>query len=94
MGVSVRSPHIGKRQMGGKTYREILVECALRNRFRKLDWCGLCPFPLRKMTGRGQMENGRGGGKYHGGGSKTVCVEGFCGVFPSPEFVHPPFAAL
>ena len=49
---------------------------------------GLCPFPLRKMAGRGQTE----GGEYHsraGGEPKTVSGEGLWHVFPSPEFSTP-----
>ena len=43
-------------------------------------WSGPCPFPLRKMTGRGQTGEKRIIGE-------TVFGEGFCGyVFPSREF--------
>ena len=53
---------------------------------------GLCPFPLRKMTGREQTGGEqRGGGTYHKwGGSKTVFGEGFLWyVPPTPEFSTP-----
>ena len=54
----------------------------LRNR----DGSGLRPFPLRRMTGRGQTYHRLGGGK-----SKTVFGEGFilC-AFPSPRVSQVP----
>ena len=46
-------------------------------RLRKWDWSGLCPFSLRKVTGRGQPEGEGGGGTYHTrGGSKLLVREG------------------
>ena len=68
---------------GGRT-----IECALQNQFgglRKWDWSGLCPFPLRKMTGREQM----GGNRIIGEGPNRFWGRGFMVCSPPPEFSTP-----
>ena len=61
---------------GGETYYRVVPPSKTNfGGLRKWDLSGLCPVPLRRMTGREQ----RGGGNsYHRwGGSKTVFGEGF-----------------
>ena len=87
----------GKWGWGGKTFRANLggkrtMECTSKTSFgglREWDWSGLCSFPLRKMTGRGQTGRKRiiGG---RGGGSKTVFGEGFVVCSPLLRVFHPP----
>ena len=86
---------IGARQIGGgKTYRAIFggetyykvpPPKPVLEASEKWDLSGLCPFPLRRMTGREQRGGGNAYHKWGGGGSKTV-FGAIWYVFPSPEF--------
>ena len=76
---------IAKGGGGGKTYRAIWggePYCRAHPPNPVLDSSGLCPFPLKRMTGREQ-----GGGEtetYHrwGGGAKPFLGRGFMVCFP------------
>ena len=92
----------GKRQMGGgqngscnfggrggQSFSSVRPpKPVLEGSERKWDWSGLCPFPLRIITGREQTA---GGGKriIGGGGPKSFFGEGFYGM-SSPLLSFPP----
>ena len=74
---------------GGETYHAILGGEAyyrVHSPKPKWDWSGLCPVPLRKITGREQT----GGGTYQRwGGPEPFWGGVLWHVFPSPEFSTP-----
>ena len=63
------------------------IGAILFGRLRKWDWSGLCPFPLRKMTGCEHM--GSGNRIIGGGVQDCFWGRGFMVFSPPPNFPSP-----
>ena len=91
--VAKRIVQFGRGGGGGGTYYRVRPSKTNFGGLRTWDWSGLCPFPLKKMTGREQTEGGKrivGGG----GGPQTIFGEGFYGMFSLLLSFPPPFVFL